>query len=122
VARDTTLLFVTPQCGSCRKLLAGLTHADGSRLVVLCRGDLKTCGRLLDLVPASVPLMADSGGLIASRYGVDSLPAAVLLRDGKVTGHTRPGSLDELKELWTNASVDGVKTQRPSAAAVPSRG
>jgi hypothetical protein len=93
----SALVFVSPVCTTCHRIVAGLRIGDESWVVLVCRGGEKGCGALRELSPANIPLLLDPDGAIAERCGVRVTPAGLIVSDSRVLRFMRPRSASELR-------------------------
>ncbi|QIS12761.1 TlpA family protein disulfide reductase [Nocardia arthritidis] len=110
------LLFVSPTCSSCHKILDGLSAALNGhrpRLVLVCRGDGDACARLLEHRPMRVPVVTDPDAVasLTERFRIRGTPRAVLFGpDGRITDHWYPGDAAQLLARMTPASTTTPQT------------
>lgn len=92
--RDFGLLFISPTCESCRltvsELRAAVVRAAGE-LFVVCEGNEAECRDLVADYGVPVPTLPDPLGTIRARYGIRSVPTAVIVDpEGRIASVGRP--------------------------------
>ena len=76
------LLFVTPDCPSCRQAVTSLGPVRkrvGSNIVILCNGRPEDATRLARLVDPDVRFALDEGGAVGKAFGVTASPMTVVV-------------------------------------------
>lgn len=76
------LLFVTPDCPSCRQAVTSLGPVRkrvGSNIVILCNGRPDDAARLARLIDADIRFALDEGGAVGKAFGVTSSPMTVVV-------------------------------------------
>lgn len=76
------LLFVTPDCPSCRQAVTSLGPVRkrvGSNIVILCNGRPDDAARLARLVDPDVRFALDEGAAVGKAFGVTSSPMTVVV-------------------------------------------
>ena len=96
---DTTLVFVSPECGVCEDLIPAIRAADrgsprGSRLIVVSAADNSQSSRFAERV-GGIPVVASRE--VADLYRVYSPPFAVRLNSGGTT--VFKGVINTLEQL-----------------------
>ncbi len=79
------LLFVTPDCPSCRQAVTSLGPVRkrvGSNIVILCNGRPEDAARLARIVESDVRFALDEGGAVGKAFGITSSPMTVVV-DGE---------------------------------------
>jgi hypothetical protein len=97
---SAVLLFVSDDCGPCRKLLAGLRDADlrlgDSQLHPVVDEDDDAADLPSGL---GVTILRERRGAVAAALGIDALPSAISLRDGVVLDGRVVASPNHLQQL-----------------------
>lgn len=92
--RSYGLLFVSPTCDSCRLTLSELRAAvvrSAGTLFIICEGTQADCRSLIDDFGVAVPVVSDPLGAVRGRFGVSSVPTAVIVdADGRIVSVGRP--------------------------------
>ncbi len=107
------LLFVTPDCPSCRQAVTSLGPVRkrvGSNIVILCNGQPDDAARLARLVDADVRFTLDEGGAVGKAFGVTSSPMTVVVDE--------EGQIRSFGGLMT-ADLMGPEPDLVVAAGVP---
>jgi thioredoxin-like negative regulator of GroEL len=103
-AATTAILFVSPTCRSCRAALAnlsGLYHKAKGGVVVVCEASDAEC-RSVSAEFNIETLISDASGSIMREFGVDTVPTALLVEDGrKIRSKGYPVAGDEAPTLAT---------------------
>ena len=106
--RLNLIVFVTPQCSICRRLVGALRALSGRRLfsiVTVCRGRLEDCRGLGETLPAEVPLLFDENGDLSELYGVSGYPVSVVVDgDRRVRGYAYPREPRDLDDFMASAA------------------
>lgn len=103
--RSAVLLFLSPDCPTCRNLvtsLQSLSPRDLSphALVVICSGEERACKIFLDYFPSQVSVLLDRDRDTWTLYDVTGPPTAVALDAmGRVQAHGNPSNLEQLRLL-----------------------
>ena len=125
----TALLFISPDCRSCRVLLSELTSrwTEGAdRLAVVCVGPSRNCTSLTQDVPKHVMLLQADNDEIAETLGFLQFPMSVVMGHALLVDAVfSPGSandvLDHVRKRPRRASNDGSSTAGELAALTESR-
>ncbi len=94
--RLRALLFVSPSCTSCERVLGGLEpealkQKAAGEIVVICRGSRDECRQLRDTHSLEIPVLADTTDEVTRLYAVKSVPTAVLIdADGNIQSTGEP--------------------------------
>lgn len=92
--RDFGLLFISPTCESCRLTVSELRAAvvrSAGELFVVCEGSEAECRDLVADYGVPVPTLSDPLGTIRARYGIRSVPTAVIVDpEGRIASVGRP--------------------------------
>ncbi len=115
--------FWSSWCAPCRRILPGLERlrADWADEPVAVIGlnldnDRRDALRVLEQTPVRYPVALDVGGATARRYGVEVLPAAVVIdAAGRVVRVLR-GSQAEDAELAAAAIAEALAAAEPDAS------
>jgi thioredoxin-like negative regulator of GroEL len=103
-AATTAVLFVSPTCRSCRAALAnlaGLYHKAKGGVVVVCEATEAEC-RSVSAEFKIDTLVPDPSGSLMREFGVDSVPTALLIDDGrKIRSKGYPVAGDEAPSAAT---------------------
>lgn len=110
--RSYGLLFISPTCESCRltlsELRAAAIRSEGS-LFIVCEGGGAECRELVNDYGVALPVVPDPLGAVRARYGIRSVPTAVIVdQDGRIASVGRPdrtdlGVLDGSVRSWASA-------------------
>ena len=104
--RRTALLWVSPDCVSCKLTLPeleALHEKVHGNLVVICRSTQSRCAQMAEEYGLRIPVLADEGDRVSKRFGIDIAPTAVLVaEDGTIESIGHPLSGDELERLIVN--------------------
>jgi peroxiredoxin len=102
--RRTAVLFVSPDCDSCKLTLpqlSALHRKVHGNVVVVCRSVTKRCAQMAEEYELDVPVLVDSDHKISERFGVDIAPTAVLVdADGMIESLGHPMGVDDLEEMF----------------------
>lgn len=98
---NLALLFVTPYCSGCVRVLAGVTAELARFCVVVCHGDKEACS---GLSTGGATVVVDADGVAAENYGVSSTPTVVAISDGRIRLYERPSVAVELTSRLTQIS------------------
>ncbi|HET9217767.1 MAG TPA: hypothetical protein VFR18_12355, partial [Terriglobia bacterium] len=93
-----SLVFVSPDCTKCVTLVEDLRSAPTTKLVnvvLVCRGNDDSCKAFTQKVLGLKHVFVDADGEIGRRYGVDWLPTAVSVQDGRILGRFQPKAVSE---------------------------
>lgn len=105
--RGGVLLFLSPECAICKQLANNLSLLTANGLppvIVFCQGGEQACARLMKGLDLRVPLVCGDAEDIASRYGVQGSPTAVIVdRERKVRGYGHPANVEDLMRLLSNS-------------------
>ena len=107
------VLFVTPTCEECRRLmrdlqgaLASLEHVDG--LVVCCAGASANCAAAFGQHSGRLSLFADEDGDLAQQFGIRAQPALVELDAAwRIVGYSYPSSPDHVLRILPERALAG---------------
>ena len=115
------LLFVTPDCSSCRQAVTRLGPVRkrvGNNIVVLCNGTADQSREMATLIDSDVRFGLDEGGAVGKAFGVTSSPMTVVVDEegqirsvGSIIGDEPPVP-EEARELVVAAGIDGVPGAR----------
>ncbi len=110
------LLFVTPDCPSCRQAVTSLGPVRkrvGSNIVILCNGRPEDAARLARIAESDVPFALDEGGAVGKAFGITSSPMTVIVdEEGQIRsfGGLMTSELSEPEpELVVAAGVDSAR-------------
>jgi hypothetical protein len=111
--RITVLLFVSPECSGCKRLVYDLVSVSASLLdgvIVVCHGTMQSCAAALAQLAARVPILCADQARGLSEYKVSGLPVSVVINpDWTVADVRRPNSADHVVEaLSPTPSVRSV--------------
>jgi hypothetical protein len=107
--REYLLLFVSPSCGMCARLIAEVRQHGTEFLLVICRGSKGQCGVYGQELPADVRLLLDPEGQVADRYGTLSVPTAVAVNAAnRIQGYVSPSKYSDLVSLRKRQAEPGV--------------
>ena len=99
----TALLFVSPDCLSCKVTLpelSALSRKVHGNLVVICRGVSGRCAQMAEHYDLDVRVIPDEADAIAESFGVTLSPTAVLVSaGGDVEAFGSPLSGEDLERL-----------------------
>ena len=95
LGRRTCVLFVSVECGDCRKLMAGLgaapRGAEVPGLVVYCQGSKRGCVSLCGSVAERGIVLAQHEDDIAAMFGLSAFPAIVEMDQAwRIVGYSYP--------------------------------
>ena len=114
------LLFVTPDCPSCRQAVTSLGPVRkrvGSNIVILCNGRLDDAARLARLVDPDVRFALDEGGAVGKAFGVTASPMTVVVdEEGQIRsfgGLMTPDLAEPEPELVVAAGVPEARAVAP---------
>jgi peroxiredoxin len=101
--RRSALLWVSPDCVSCKLTLPELEALHdkvNGNLIVICRSARSRCAQMAEEYGISVPVLVDEGEVVSKQFGVDIAPTAVIIsEDGKIASIGHPLSADDLERL-----------------------
>lgn len=101
--RETTLLFVSPDCSSCDLTLEELEAINSKakeNLVVICRSGLDACITLERKHKLNSPALVDDGGQISSLFSVTANPTALIIdASGRIEKRGHPVRGEELEKM-----------------------
>jgi len=104
----TALLFVSPDCMSCKVTLPeleALHHKVDGNLVVVCRSTRGRCAQMAEEYGLSVPVIVDDDEDVSRQFSIDIAPTAVLIAtDGTVEASGHPMSAEDLERMVANFS------------------
>lgn len=101
--RRTALLWVSPDCLSCKLTLPeldALHRKVNGNLLVVCSSVRGRCAQMAEEYGLNVPVLVDEEGEVGKLFGVDIAPTAVVIDAGgriEMIGH--PLSGDDLERL-----------------------
>ncbi|HEX8085344.1 MAG TPA: TlpA disulfide reductase family protein [Solirubrobacteraceae bacterium] len=102
--RRTAVLFVSPDCVSCRLTLpqlSALHHKVDGNVVVVCRSPTIRCAQMAEEYGLDVTVLADPEDEVSGAFGVDIAPTAVLIdADGMIEALGHPMGVDDLAEMF----------------------
>lgn len=111
------LLFVTPDCPSCRQAVTSLGPVRkrvGSNIVILCNGRPEDAARLARIAESDVRFALDEGGAVGKAFGITSSPMTVIVdEEGQIRsfGGLMTSELSEPEpELVVAAGVDSARS------------
>ena len=114
------LLFVTPDCPSCRQAVTSLGPVRkrvGSNIVILCNGRPEDAARLAGIVDSDVRFALDEGGAVGKAFGITSSPMTVVVdEEGQIRsfgGLMTSDLVDPEPELVVAAGVDSARSDAP---------
>jgi hypothetical protein len=100
--RITVLLFVSPECSGCARLVHDLVSLEASLLegvIVVCHGATQSCADALSRLAARVPILRAEQARGFSDYKVSGLPVSVTINPNwTIADVRRPTSADHLLE------------------------
>lgn len=118
------LLFVTPDCSSCRQAVTSLGPVRkrvGSNIVILCNGRPEDAARLARLVEPDVRFALDEGGAVGKAFGVTASPMTVVVdEEGQIRsfgGLMTPELAEPEPDLVVAAGLQATQ----SSGSVPDR-
>lgn len=118
--RRTALLWVSPECLSCKLTLpelSALHHKVNGNLIVVCSSARGRCAQLAEEYGLTVPVLADEDGNIGKEFGVDIAPTAVIIAsDGVIEAVGHPLSGGDLDRLIS--SQNGNSSVTAGVAAI----
>lgn len=85
--RWSLLIFFNTRCPSCRKALRmvrqvhSVLSSHGIQVIGVCKGALETVSSFIEGQGVTFPVVADTTGLIFSRYRVRAVPGFILIDD-----------------------------------------
>ncbi len=101
--RRTALLFVAPDCVSCKLTLpqlSALRHKVAGNVVVVCRSPRGRCAQMAEEYGLDVPVLVDPDDSVSGAFGVDIAPTAVLIdAEGRIEALGHPMGADDLYEM-----------------------
>ena len=111
------LLFVTPDCPSCRQAVTSLGPVRkrvGSNIVILCNGRPEDAARLARVVEPDVRFALDEGGAVGKAFGITSSPMTVVVdEEGQIRsfgGLMTSDLVEPEPELVVAAGVDSARS------------
>lgn len=106
------LLFLSPSCAICRKLASSvheLHKALGDLVIPICHGSEDDCrANILHFLQGDVKLVFGETNDVASLYGVNTFPTAVLVSQGRVTRYWHPSKIDDIQSIPDTAERDNA--------------
>lgn len=116
----TLLMFLTPTCESCQRLVDPLNaltkvEGDGLNAVVILSGQETACHSFLKLFPLHMPVVVDAGHAIALEHGALSSPLGLLYDEKGVL--VRKSSVTTDDELVTLVAGSEPTDANPAMAA-----
>jgi hypothetical protein len=97
------LLFVSPTCRVCRRLVGNLQLPVMQALpsiFVWCEGGDQACAEYARQLPSEIHFLMDGAEATAARYHVSAFPTAVVVdRNHIVRGYAHPKNVEDLKRL-----------------------
>lgn len=123
--RRTAVLFVAPDCVSCKLTLpqlSALHQKVHGNVVVVCRSPGIRCAQMAEEYGLDVPVLADPDDEISGSFGVDIAPTAVLIdANGMIEARGHPMGVDDLAEMFGDAAPppvgDGLGIVRVAGAS-----
>lgn len=116
------LLFVTPDCPSCRQAVTSLGPVRkrvGSNIVILCNGRPEDAARLARIVESDVRFALDEGGAVGKAFGITSSPMTVVVdEEGQIRsfgGLMTSETSEPEPELVVAAGVDSARINASEA-------
>lgn len=112
----TSILFVTPTCEECRRLvrdlsgaLAGFEHMEG--LIVCCAGQSAHCEAVFGRQLRELPFFADDDGSLSRQFGIRAQPALVELDAAwRIVGYSYPSSPDHVVRVLPQRALAGEQS------------
>ncbi len=111
------LLFVTPDCPSCRQAVTSLGPVRkrvGSNIVILCNGRAEDAARLARVVEPDVRFALDEGGAVGKAFGITSSPMTVVVdEEGQIRsfgGLMTSDLVEPEPELVVATGVDSARS------------
>lgn len=111
--KKTVLVFVSPVCRECVRLLQDLGpfKRRGDEILVICRGDSQDCQRLPEKYALSVPVVPDAGDKISRLLQIDGVPMAVVIgKEGRIASYGYLEGGAEIEEFVTQATGEAVRS------------
>jgi peroxiredoxin len=108
VGQKTALLFVSTKCRSCNVTLRDLevvsAKAHGN-VIVVCQDKRAACEEAARQYGLSLPIIIDQGDDLGERFGVTSVPTAVLINEEyQIQSYGSPMEAEEVEEMLREAS------------------
>lgn len=109
--RGGVLIFLSPECGTCKDLADGLWRPamDGlPPIITFCQGGQQSCASFVRRLGPEVHVLRDDADEAATRYHVSGSPTAVVI-DGeqKIRGYGHPQNVEDLKRLLSRSLGTG---------------
>lgn len=111
----TSVLFVSPTCADCRRLLEGLANAHEELeriqgLVASCTGPDENCVGAFGHRLEHVPILADDNGDLSAQFGIRAWPALVELdTDWRIVGYSYPSNPEHVIRVLPKRSAAALR-------------